>query len=104
MNCQELNIKTTPYVYNMDEYGKDASHAQPMSCDDLNAILASASSVDYFTDDDATDGGIIEVACEAFGKLLPENNGYDMRDYHAFFFTNEEAEYAVLMLDEWPNI
>jgi hypothetical protein len=89
----------TPYIRESFE-SEDAIHR--ISVDELESLLSTASEYHYFTDDDAVMGGVIETVAEHFGKLLPEDNDYDMRDYWAFFFSCDKGEYEVFFLDFWP--
>lgn len=86
-----------PYLYDFSD-----ESIKRISNDDLISILKfDAKDIKYFTDDDAVNGGIIEVMCRKFNKLLPEDNNFDMRDYCSFII--EGTNYYVFFVDEWPD-
>ena len=96
------DLKTLGYLNHPYLYSRWEESVKQISSEDLIAILENeAEGIRYFSDDDATDGGVIEVMCKKFNKLLPEDNNFDMRDYCSFII--EGTDYYVFFLDEWPD-
>lgn len=96
-NIIAYKFLSDPYLYDISD-----GSIKRISTDDLISILESdAEDIVYFTDDDAVDGGMIEVMCSAYNKLHPKDNMWDMSDYYSFIIVG--TEYYVFFVDEWPD-
>lgn len=96
-DLRTLSHLQAPYLY-------DWAHEtiKRVSVEDVIHILETeAEGIRYFTDDDGVDGGMIERMAIQFGKRLPEDNNFDMRDYYSFIISG--AGYYVFFIDEWPD-